>query len=88
MSRAWPVSDIEPDETLAANARRILAVRMAEFYSYAPIVHVEEAVQPLHDLRIARHSGASQINESFNTIEHESPLAWGYRAEAPGAAKA
>ena len=26
MSRAWPVSDIEPDETLAANARRILAV--------------------------------------------------------------
>ena len=53
MSRAWPVSGIEPDETLATNARRILAVRMAEFYSYAPIVHVEEAVQPLHDLRIA-----------------------------------
>ena len=53
MSRAWPVAGIEPDGTLAANARRILAVRMAEYYSYAPIVHVESAVQPLHDLRIA-----------------------------------
>jgi CHAD domain-containing protein len=53
MSRAWPVDGIEPDGALAANARRILAVRMAEYYSYAPIVHVEEAIQPLHDLRIA-----------------------------------
>jgi CHAD domain-containing protein len=53
MSRAWPVEGIEPKGTLAENARRILAVRMAEYYSYAPIVHVEAAVQPLHDLRIA-----------------------------------
>jgi CHAD domain-containing protein len=53
MSRAWPVDGIEPDGTLAQNARRILAVRMAEYYSYTPIVHVEAAVQPLHDLRIA-----------------------------------
>jgi CHAD domain-containing protein len=53
MSRAWPVVEIEPDGSLAMNARRILAVRMAEYYSYAPIVHVEEAVEPLHDLRIA-----------------------------------
>jgi CHAD domain-containing protein len=53
MSRAWPVEGIEPDETLARNARRILAVRMAEYFSYAPIVHVEAAIQPLHDLRIA-----------------------------------
>jgi CHAD domain-containing protein len=53
MSRAWPVEGIEPDGTLADNARRILAVRMAEYYSYAPIVQVEEAVEALHDLRIA-----------------------------------
>ena len=53
MSRAWPVDGIEPDGTLAANARRILAVRMAEYYSYEPIVPHQDAVQPLHDLRIA-----------------------------------
>jgi hypothetical protein len=53
MTRAWPVAGIEPNGTLAANARRILAVRMAEYYSYAPIVPIEEAIQPLHDLRIA-----------------------------------
>jgi CHAD domain-containing protein len=53
MSRAWPVEAIEPRGTLAENARRILAVRMAEYYSYAPIVHLETAIQPLHDLRIA-----------------------------------
>ena len=53
MSRAWPVDGIVPDGTLADNARLILAVRMAEYYSYAPIVHVEAAIQPLHDLRIA-----------------------------------
>ena len=53
MSRAWPVNDIDPDASLATNARRILAVRMAEFYSYAPIVAIETAVEPLHDLRIA-----------------------------------
>jgi hypothetical protein len=53
MSRAWPVEDLDPDADLATNARRILAVKMAEFYSYAPIVPREEAVEPLHDMRIA-----------------------------------
>lgn len=53
MSRAWPVEGIDPEGTLAENARRILAVRMAEFYSYTPIVGREEAVVELHDLRIA-----------------------------------
>ena len=53
MSRAWPVDDIDPDASLAANARRILAVRTAEFYSYGPIVALESAVEQLHDLRIA-----------------------------------
>lgn len=53
MSRAWPVPDIDPEGTLEENARRILAVKMGEFYSYAPIVHAEEAVEALHNLRIA-----------------------------------
>jgi inorganic triphosphatase YgiF len=53
MSRAWPVEGIDPGASLGENARRILAVRMAEFYSYAPIVRREEEVTALHDLRIA-----------------------------------
>ena len=53
MSRAWPVADIDPDATLAVNARRILAVRMAEFYSYTRVVPLEEATEALHALRIA-----------------------------------
>ena len=53
MRRAWPVEGIEPDGTLAENGRRILAVRIAEFYSYAPIVSDETATEELHDLRIA-----------------------------------
>ncbi|MDP9356455.1 MAG: CHAD domain-containing protein [Chloroflexota bacterium] len=53
MSRAWPVPDIDPDGTLEGNARRILAVKMGEFYSYAPIVHAEDEVEALHNLRIA-----------------------------------
>ncbi|CAA9565743.1 MAG: hypothetical protein AVDCRST_MAG73-4138 [uncultured Thermomicrobiales bacterium] len=53
MSRAWPVPGIEPEGTLAANARRILAVKIAEFYSFAPVVPVPAAVEPLHDMRIA-----------------------------------
>jgi len=53
MSRAWPVDDVDPDASLAVNARRILAVRMAEYYSYAPIVAIEEAVEQHHALRIA-----------------------------------
>jgi hypothetical protein len=53
MSRAWPVDDIEPGASLATNARRILAVRVAEYFSYAGVVHHEQAVEPLHNLRIA-----------------------------------
>jgi len=53
MSRAWPVPGIDPDGTLGANARRILAVKIAELYSYAPIVPLPAAVEPLHDMRIA-----------------------------------
>ena len=53
MSRAWPVEGIAPEGTLGDNARRILAVRIAEFYSYAPIVANEAATEELHNLRIA-----------------------------------
>jgi hypothetical protein len=53
MSRAWPVDDIEPEASLATNARRILGVRVAEYFSYAGIVPIEQAVEPLHNLRIS-----------------------------------
>jgi hypothetical protein len=53
MSRAWPVNDIDPEGSLGSNARRILAVRMAEYYSYGPIVPIESAVTEHHNLRIA-----------------------------------
>ena len=53
MSRAWPVDGIAPEASLAINARRILAVRIAEFYSYASIVLIETATEELHNLRIA-----------------------------------
>lgn len=53
MSRPWPVTDIDPEDSLAANARRILAVRMAEYYAHALIVPLESAVDELHQLRIS-----------------------------------
>jgi hypothetical protein len=51
--RAWPVEDIDPDGSVLENARRVLAVRTAEFYSYAPIVNHPELSEALHNLRIA-----------------------------------
>jgi hypothetical protein len=53
MSKAWPVSGIDPSATLAENARRILSVRIAEYYSYEPIVDNERAIEELHALRIS-----------------------------------
>lgn len=53
MSKAWPVPEIDPAGTLAENARQILAVRTAEYFSYATIVDIPEAVEQLHALRIA-----------------------------------
>jgi hypothetical protein len=53
MSKAWPVEGIDPDGSLEANARRILRVRVAEYYAFAPIVDQEFAIEALHDLRIA-----------------------------------
>lgn len=53
MSKAWSVPGIDPAGALAENARKILAVRTAEYFSYAPIVDIPEAVEQLHALRIA-----------------------------------
>lgn len=53
MSKAWPVPDVDPDGDVATNARRILAVRVAEFYAWAPAADRDEASEALHELRIA-----------------------------------
>ena len=53
MSRAWPVHDVDPDASVIDNARRVLAVRVAEFYSFEPIVPYPELSAALHDLRIS-----------------------------------
>ena len=53
MTRAWPVDDIDPDAPVICNARRVLAVRIAEFYSFEPIVPYPELSEALHELRIS-----------------------------------
>lgn len=53
MSKAWPVVDVDPDASVIDNARRVLAVRIAELYSYAPVVPHPELSESLHDMRIA-----------------------------------
>src|SRR5215203_3700922 len=53
MSKAWPVTRLDPDAPLDWNARRILRVRVGEFYSYEPIVSDPLATTDLHNLRIS-----------------------------------
>jgi hypothetical protein len=53
MSRAWPVSDVDPQAPVLENARRVLAVRIAEFYSFEPIISYPEHSEALHDMRIS-----------------------------------
>ena len=53
MSRAWPLNGIEGNRSLGDAAHRILAVRIAEVYSYRPIIHRPEAVEQTHALRIS-----------------------------------
>src|SRR5215207_11318883 len=53
MSRAWPINDVDPDAPVIDNARRVLAVRIAEFYSFEPIVSHPELSVALHDMRIS-----------------------------------
>ena len=43
MSRAWPVKDVDPEANVTVNARRVLAVRIAEFYSYADKYETDDA---------------------------------------------
>jgi hypothetical protein len=53
VSKAWPVNDIDPEAPVIQNARRVLAVRIAEFYSFEPVVRHPELSEALHDLRIS-----------------------------------
>jgi len=53
MSRALPVPSLDPEASLGTNARRVLAVRVDELFSYAPIIPDAEATEALHDARIA-----------------------------------
>jgi CHAD domain-containing protein len=53
MTKAWPVKNLDPAGLVDVNARRILAVRIAEFYSHAPALDDEDAVETLHEMRIA-----------------------------------
>jgi hypothetical protein len=53
VSRAWPVDDVDPDAPVIDNARRVLTIRIAEFYSFGLIVPNPELSEALHDLRIS-----------------------------------
>lgn len=53
MSKAWPVDDVDPRAPVLENARRVLAVRIAEYYSFEPVVPHPELSVALHDLRIS-----------------------------------
>ncbi len=51
--RARRVRGLDPKDTLATNARRIVRVRVDELYSFAPAALEESQVKTLHDMRIA-----------------------------------
>lgn len=53
MSRALPLPRLDPGATLDSNARQVLHVRVDDLFRYGPIVGDPEAVEPLHDARIA-----------------------------------
>lgn len=53
MARPRPVAGIRPDGRLRPNARRIMAVRIAEVYQYDGLVADPRNVTDLHDMRIA-----------------------------------
>jgi hypothetical protein len=53
VAKGWPVPDIDPDAPVLENARKVMAVRIAEFYSYEPFVTRPEHSIELHDMRIA-----------------------------------
>lgn len=51
--RAWNVEQLDPAGSVETNARRILAVRIAEFYAHAPALDDPDAVEALHEMRIS-----------------------------------
>jgi hypothetical protein len=53
MAKPRPVPGLEPDARLRPNARRVLAVRIEEVYSYDGLVADPANVTDLHDMRIA-----------------------------------
>jgi len=53
MAKPRPVPGIDPHRRIRPNARRILAVRVDEVWSYEPFVSDPNAVRELHDMRIA-----------------------------------
>lgn len=53
MTKAWPVGRLDPDAPLDLNARRILRVRVGEFYSWEPVVSDPLATVELHNMRIS-----------------------------------
>lgn len=67
VAKGWPVPDINPDASVLENARRVMAVRIAEFYSYEPFVTRPEHSNELHDLRIA----AKRLRYTLELFEPE-----------------
>jgi len=65
VTRAWIVDKLDPSGTVDENARRILAVRIAEFYSHAPALDDPDAVEELHALRI----GAKRLRYTLELFE-------------------
>jgi hypothetical protein len=53
MSRAWPVNNLDPEAPVDVNARKVLAIRIAELYSYEPATTEPAWSHELHDMRIA-----------------------------------
>jgi len=53
VAKPHPIDGLEPDRGLRRNARRILAVRIGEVWSYHPAVTDPMRVRELHDMRIA-----------------------------------
>lgn len=65
MSRGWDIPALDPKAPLATNAKHILAVRVAEFFSYAQVIDNPGAVTELHDARIA----AKRLRYTLETFD-------------------
>jgi hypothetical protein len=65
VAKGWSVPDIDPDAPVLENARKVMAVRIAEFYSYEPFVTRPKHSIELHDLRIA----AKRLRYSLELFE-------------------